>query len=57
MEVTKDDAQKLVRNAGQKSRRCGFYTLRMMAVRFNPRSYMKLLRMLGGSSSRRKQRT
>ena len=44
----KDDAQKLVRNARQKSGRCGFYTLRMMADRFNPRSYMKLLRMLGG---------
>ena len=46
MEITKDDAQKLVRNEGMKSGRCGFWTLRKMVERFNPRSYMRLLKML-----------
>ena len=46
MEITKDEAQKLVRNEGTKSGRCGFWTLRKMMERFNPRSYMRLLRLL-----------
>ena len=46
MEVTKDDAQKLVRNEGLKSGRCGFWTMRKLMERFNPRSYMRLLRLL-----------
>ena len=46
MEVTKDDAQKLVRNEGMKTGRCGFWVVRKMVERYNPRSYMKLLKLL-----------
>ena len=48
MEVTKDDAQKLVRNEGLKWARCGFKALRALAERYNPRSYMRRLRLLTG---------
>jgi hypothetical protein len=49
MEVTKDDAQKMVRNGGMKyKRRCGFRALRDLAERYNPKSYMKHLKMLLG---------
>ena len=46
MEITKDDAQKLVRNEGQKSGRCGLWTLRKMMERYNPKTYMRLLKTL-----------
>ena len=46
IEITKDDAQKLVRNEGIRSSRCGFWVLRKMMERYNPRSYMRLLRLL-----------
>ena len=46
MEITKEDAQKVVRNEGVKSGRCGFWALRKMMERFNPRSYMRLLKLL-----------
>ena len=32
MEVTKDDAQKLVRNEGQRSGRCGFWAMPICAI-------------------------
>jgi len=49
MEVTKDDAQKMVRNGGMKNGwRCGFRALRDLAERYNPKSYMKHLMMLLG---------
>ena len=49
MEVTKEDAQKLVRNGGMKNGwRCGFRALRDLAERYNPKSYMKRLKMLLG---------
>ena len=49
MEVTKNDAQKMVRNGGMKyKRRCGFRALRDLAERYNPKSYMKHLKMLLG---------
>ena len=53
MEVTKDDAQKLVRNCGMKElgksrTRCGFRALRELAERYNPKTYMNHLKMLLG---------
>jgi len=46
MEITKDDAQKMVRNEGIKSDRCGFWVMRKLAERYNPRSYQRHLRLL-----------
>ena len=46
MEITKDDAQKLVRNEGLKSERCGFWAVRKLMERYNARTYMRLLKML-----------
>ena len=46
MEITKDDAQKLVRGEGVKSKRCGFWVMRKLAERYNPRSYQRHLRLL-----------
>ena len=46
MEITTGDAQKLVWNAGAKSKRCGFWAMRKLQERFNPRSYTRLLKML-----------
>ena len=44
MEVTKDEAQRLVRNEGQKLGRCGFWAMRKLKDRYNPRTQMKLMR-------------
>ena len=46
MEITKDNALKVVRNEGVRSARCGFWTIRKLMERYNPRSYTRLLRLL-----------
>ena len=46
MEITRGEAQKLVRNEGQKSDRCGFWTLRKMMERFSPKTVLRLLKTL-----------
>ena len=46
MEITKDDAQKMVRNEGIKSGRCAFYVMKKLGERHNPKSYQRHLRLL-----------
>jgi hypothetical protein len=46
MEITTGDTQKLMRNAGAKSKRCGFWAMRKLQEPFNPRSYTRLLKMV-----------
>ena len=57
MEITKEDAQGLVRNEGQKSARCGFWTLWQMKHRYSPKTCTKLLHMLQGVVSPREAKT
>ena len=46
MEITKDNALNVVMNEGVRSARCGFWTIRKLMERYNPRSYTSLLRLL-----------
>ena len=46
LEITKDEALKLIRNEGLRAGRCGFWALRRLTERYNPRSYAKLLRLM-----------
>ena len=47
LELTRDEAQKLVRNEGLGGR-CGFWALRRLVERYSPRTFTKRLRMLMG---------
>ena len=56
MEVMEDDGQRLVRDEGIRSNRCGFWAVRKMVERYNRRSYMRLLRLSSKPPKRKTSR-